>query len=996
MNKRASRLATRILPVLLLVGCYRESGVEQFTVTGTQATEENFKDLSLGVETSARIGDLVLESTNLQMVIKGIQEEPARDLWLGKNAGAVLDISTQFESGLNRVVVPRHDDGLNQISQGVNMNRNQVIAYHRAEIEQMDEIEAAITLTGSVYDLDGSLAAAGAPVETGTRRVLGCEVTTRIDLTDTENFDEPDTEDPSALTTVSGTPAIHATFTTVITNRAESILPIFTVNDIAVTHLEAADIFVPYPDWGYDIPAEPSPPFAYSPYVMIQPVQRNTSHYAFISRLDGLVLASREMVPAANMDLTFVGKTGPVDRALPPGEAYTFVRELLVLNSGNQISTALPSNLAFNAVVNLLARNPVPGSVFNQTGILDMGVERFRGQGRQIVFSYINETVKYFNGEAYVTLEPGRTFPIFGDRPIQDRYTLPLPPGQIGITGQVLNADPVYTDESVTFQLDSEGNPFEVRTAIVINDETTFTAFGVTAADRSHAMVNLSIIDQNERIRFGRFTTERMSGGGPIETGSLPLGSQGPFTYFNNISQSFLFLPEGEYQVLCSRGPLFNVNFLEVSVKDHLVETGEEEEEEEFVFSARPSEQRFTLGQALTFPGHLSADFGLRTSADPMSTVDLDDVMRMAYGEDLDVVFTANTYRQSRIETLFQGLAIVLGAFSQQDEENNVDSLLDEMIVSRASAAIGKTGTAPRDRGRFALLNLPSIEDVPQLDLPLFESDPASFFDAVREYDPGIVIQVTRPRAPQGFETGMFTAIAALSGVPAGQPLAADNPYLTRSAETGSATQWLDFDILQLLSGNSYGEFLLARQDWFNLLNADIFRPATGGSMPGPTKRLPVGTVRTWVQVSNTTLRENDLQEFWTNVRAGRMFVSNGPLIEADVNGVGFGQTANVTGAVMLHLKVSAAPWIPVNEIRVVVDGTVLNLPLTIVQSDAVRFDGTVEAPVPAGGRHWIVVEAGASLADLARGQMSGVDTFGRVYPGHLPVAFSNPIFIQR
>jgi hypothetical protein len=149
------------------------------------------------------------------------------------------------------------------------------------------------------------------------------------------------------------------------------------------------------------------------------------------------------------------------------------------------------------------------------------------------------------------------------------------------------------------------------------------------------------------------------------------------------------------------------------------------------------------------------------------------------------------------------------------------------------------------------------------------------------------------------------------------------------------------------------------------------------------------------------------------SILAGRMTATTGPYIEVSLsdgagNTAGMGSTfvpadANLT----LHVRVQASNWVPVDEVRVVVNGAV---------PAGLAFDGTTqpklkktpkqrtssakgsverfEAEIPlalAGTDAFVLVEAGAKLDPFPAD-----DPFGSLLvPGYVSLAFTNPIFVD-
>lgn len=999
MSQAWTRHLTSATVLLFLLGCYRDTAIEVFPVTATRITPDNTEVLSLGTDSSGRIGDYLLESSNIQVILNGTLSGANRDIHLPKSYGAILDLASRFQQANRSDFRSRDDDGINLLSQGVNMSDQTLVGYDSIRIIQEGQQRASLVLTGGLYDLDGSLERNGARVDSQTRRVSDCEVTTVYSLQDLIEATTEEEEERQVL---------YLTMNTVVANRGGTSLPIFTVNDIVVTTTATNNIFVPYPEWGFDIPAAGG--HAYPSYVHFQPVQANTTHYAYVSRMEGVLMASRAEVPRNSADFTFVGKPATTDQTLAAGGQLTFLRELMVLNSGTEINNGFSSLSAYSSIYALLAESPPPGGTFSETGGLSTTflVQTFNLPGGRVVLEYIAD-VNYFNGREFVPLEEGRTLPIFGDSPISTSYTFffgdeddqtfLLPTGRMAFSAKALNSLPRYielgeqivTDDDGMAVTDEDGNPVTVQTPIVITKDETYSA-GTQEVGDQHYDVGFTMRDDQSRGLMGRITVERLSPEEQIETGQLPRGAQGRFLYVNVVPSPSTTsstgvvigkLPPGEYEILAGRGPLYPIALLPITI----------EEGSDPIIS---QDFDITLPREISFDGYLSADFNVRSSGDFLGAVSQTQLIRFAYAEDIDVLFIADTNHQSIIRDDFTALSLGLAGFDMEDAQNGVASLRDELAIGRATATIGKVAGTSGDRGRFALFNLPGEDDQLYLEAPLFESDAASFYDRVREMGENVVIQVNRPRAPRGLETGFFTAIAALSGLAEGTPIPADNSFYFETSAAGSGTAWIDFDIIQILEGNRYDEYLLARQDWFNLLNEGIFKPASGGSRAGQTRDLPIGSVRAYVAVDNTELRDNDLSEFWEAVKAGAMFVTNGPLIEARIGNTSYGQTTSVSGATFsVNLKISAASWLPVHQVRAVVDGVTRILDLTLNQEGNIRFEGDVTLDLPPGRNgHWVVFEAGASLEALA----GGVDDnglFSRFTPGHLPLAFTNPIFIN-
>ena len=812
-------------------GCFRDTGIEVLPVSSTQVSVDNLETLVEGTDATARTGDYILQNNDLQVVLNGSLGSVSRDLFLPKSHGAIIDFATQFEQFGSRETRPRDDDGLNQISQGVNMNAATLIGYDRVQISQEQNDSGSLILTGGVYDLDGSLEAAGAVVDSTTRRVADCEVSSVYQMDDLVEIFEGN-EDP----------ATFMTMTTVISNTGTSPLPIQTINDLFVTTPDSYFTFVPYPDWGFEQAADGS--HAYPYFVHFQPRQSNTTQYAVVSRVEELLQVNRSVSDRYG-EITYIGKTARGRQAIAPGEQLTYIREVMGLNSNTNLSNTLNRNIAYLSYFNLIAQNPSAESPYSHLSRFAVDFTLRGSPGSQVVFEYINESVEYFNGTSFVPLEAGRTYPFFGDSPISpvtslgNSYNLLIPVGQIAISAKAQNSDPFYIDrredpvldDDGNVVLDDDGNPVTEPVFFILPEveERTDPAalLGNFFVDNIHESVTIGLEDPDDRALLGRISVDRTDGGDPVFQSLNPGRSQGRFGYINTPNGSLVLMPVGTYDLFVSRGPLFDVQTQPVVIA---VDPGEGEPDD--------GNRQFNLTMEPFVPlsGYLSADFDVRTAGDHLGMVDRVQLMLFAMAEDLDVLFFADTNHRSNLQDIFDTLAITLGDFNG-DLQSEVDSVYDELAYSRAVATIGRVQDSFPDRGRFALLNLPDDEQNPSLEVPILQSDPAEFYDRARALDPNVIIHVTRPRAPEGVETGFFNVISRLSGLPDGAPVSAENAFLQRTAETGSNTRWVDFDLLQVLSGNNYGEYLMAREDWFNLMLGNIYKPATGGLLTRANQR---------------------------------------------------------------------------------------------------------------------------------------------------------------
>lgn len=185
----------------------------------------------------------------------------------------------------------------------------------------------------------------------------------------------------------------------------------------------------------------------------------------------------------------------------------------------------------------------------------------------------------------------------------------------------------------------------------------------------------------------------------------------------------------------------------------------------------------------------------------------------------------------------------------------------------------------------------------------------------------------------------------------------------------------------EVMNGSANHGLLGYRAFWFYLLNQGILRTGTANSDSHGLTDNVIGSPRTVVWTSSQ-VGDFDPVEFNHAIRDGRAIGTNGPLIEVtspDALGVQRSPSLDPfepATSPTLELTVSGAPWVPIEEVRIIVNGEVvqtitdLTHPTTFEGAGpTLRYQGTVELAdhLPAGDS-WVVVEAGRALeknADL-------------------------------
>ncbi len=275
--------------------------------------------------------------------------------------------------------------------------------------------------------------------------------------------------------------------------------------------------------------------------------------------------------------------------------------------------------------------------------------------------------------------------------------------------------------------------------------------------------------------------------------------------------------------------------------------------------------------------------------------------------------------------------------------------------------------------------------------------------DFITQAEGGYTV-IHRPRGPGGLflVRGFNRTVALGSGV---------NAWWTATGPASLGKRLGDFDALELLRGEGFDpanptawmtEFTAVRDDWYALLNQQTptaFTKGLGLSSARYSLDTPVGLARTYLKTGAATLSQSALTPVLTALRSGAAVASTGPMLDVSVSGIGPGGL--VTGpvaSVSLSIALYAPDWVPVDEVRVVVNGSITPIPVPLSSFTASTTDfrlrtATVTVPMPAGKDAWVVVEAG--VARSTTGVYRAGTPWNKIMKGLYPIAVTNPIFVD-
>lgn len=249
-------------------------------------------------------------------------------------------------------------------------------------------------------------------------------------------------------------------------------------------------------------------------------------------------------------------------------------------------------------------------------------------------------------------------------------------------------------------------------------------------------------------------------------------------------------------------------------------------------------------------------------------------------------------------------------------------------------------------------------------------------FDRSRKKDPKAILQVNHPRSGS---IGYF------------------NTYLLDLESAAFARVNFDtsFDVLEIMNGpNFYSSNFWVIEDWLHLLNRGYYFPLIGSSDSHSIDRGEPGYSRTYVMYEGEEGENLNWEALALAIKKGRSFASNGPLVEFKVNGEyrsGDSFTSS-DGKAEIWIKVQSAPWVAVDEVRLIVNGErKIIFPIKTAKEDTQKFAEQISLKLKKDSYLAVEVLGKKSLYPILQRHSSK----GLLKNATLPYALTNPVFID-
>jgi hypothetical protein len=258
-----------------------------------------------------------------------------------------------------------------------------------------------------------------------------------------------------------------------------------------------------------------------------------------------------------------------------------------------------------------------------------------------------------------------------------------------------------------------------------------------------------------------------------------------------------------------------------------------------------------------------------------------------------------------------------------------------------------------------------------------------------------IVLQLNHPRGIQ------FTPDTELSRVhDLFNELGGDVDDWIADVEPATGTRAVDFDLLEVVNRFSFEAYLEVRQDWFDLMERAVPVGGVGNSDSHALEVELAGYPVNLVGCPAPEIGEElDHACVVSALRAADVTVTTGPVVDLTVTTAS--GTAGPGGALTgrsaeVVVRVRAAAWVVVDEVRLVVGGAVVearDVDPTLRDVDGV-LDASWTFSVELVGSSWILAEAGWPL-DLPTPPAHELGLYGVVAPGYVPLGFTNPVWVD-
>lgn len=1037
----------RVLGLLTLVlaaggmGCFRATGVSRPDVAVVEIPESG-GDRILGLKATSGPGDFFLGNDSVHLAVDGAAFGDREGQFGAPSGGAVLDVGViALDQSYHRVSMP--SDMLERLGPVANQNPDLPLVFDRF-VPGNGVNSVYLDMTGYLLDPKGKL---GVPRD-AQGRVIGVSALHRVTLNKGETFFTLET----TLTPASGTVLPVRSLGDFLSQHGGGFR-------FVVPAVKAFDGITPVTNWGVEIPgsdfADPLSTSVRAPMVALMGAESAGSTFDLHSSLGILpldldaALVASDPQPALTENRPLVpGRLvvgSPVVTSLVAGQSISYRRRLYV-QGGPSYASSLPAQAT--TLFSLMAQARA-GLRSESVGILAYSAFGTAARGGPLQTEFRFERYTYTGPIKWNLADPlnpahqpqnwllervdwrepldinnsdsavGMYLPVIPD-PNNPGSSFPYRLSARNAT-QVMS--PLYLGTNVyRDQFDANRNSPTPYLATLITPSTTqnwqvaeplsperaevVDALGNTLATKQTAhLFSARQIGTLETSGLNplRMTFLGLSGADPsmqrqrklsatysqVYKTKVPISTNyGSYHYTaanqvfgaafgSSVAPAIMYFPPGDYLAYATRGPLSGLNSLPIKAFD-----GQTNVSHEFVMTGPTLPQGWTTLD-LTAPTQMTT--GGFNPGEMLSSALAEGVQVVVRTE--EDVLTDPTALRTEFRSEIEAVAVT--------DAQRAPIGADPFVVGARSSALGDGFTT-------ALFTPAPTTDRNGGARP---SKGWTLADFITQAEGAYTI-VHQPRSTMG----LFTVRGFNRTVPLGTGV---NAWWTQTGNVPPlARRQGDFDALELLRAEGcnpsdptawYTQFATTRDDWFAILNQQTpatFTKGLGLSAAKFSLETPVGLARTYLKIgSASTLTQDNLTAVLSALRSGAAVASTGPMLDVSIGAVDPGGLVPAIAGTSVELKVSlyAPDWVPVDEVRVVVNGAApIQVPLAsfVASTTDVRLrTATVTVPIPVGKDAWLVVEAGVPRAQT--GPYRAGTPWNKLMKGIYPIAVTNPIFVD-
>ncbi len=946
--------------------CYHSTGIEAPVSVVSQTDENNAKlYISNSPKTMGAYSDYYLSNNRFDVIVDGGILGERKQNFLAPTGGTIVDITNISVDALGNKR-SYNNDNINQIFQVVNNSLDLPVAYTEIRVDTISDESASLVCKGFVMDKAGVLANAGFSVDSQTKLVKDLKVTTIYYIERNSTY---------------------LKMTTVVENTSGREAPVFTVGDFVFTGGNTYRRFVPAPGYGYS-PENSAHGVVYAPFVAFEQHVQPFQALIEFSPDDGVIMckfdSSNQAFNKSGGTYTVVSKVGKPSDTVAPHSSITFERYIIPSLSANMYTAF------FNALNIFEENNSNPRNFMIDLAKISGYVNyNFDQQNMIVQFEQIIPG-KYFDGNEIINSPV--PVPMIAYRTSETGgFSVYLPAGsyQMRVWG---NGVKDYVENSYTFydqgDPDVEGDEIEEERQIIVEPGSKLDVGEISLYTDLVGGVETVVKDSSGNIIPARISVFPADTSKTVNFGEQEEVENGSLNYyFLYYGDRKMYLELGDYSFVVSAGPLYSI-----SVNDVGISKGEDEDGNP-VINITPEKVEVSLNKVVDNGDYIPFDPAVLTNFSYNCTVNGVERVMEALSEHVKVIMTADVNTVTDLQDFYTALRARYNKETSTKIEFNEDDI--RVLTGATIKSFSPKSAYPEGFGEYLIFPVKRVEGLKGFGIgETGDREFATIYDSIKtkmEIENlycGLINPRDNSQLVNGIKRGLFQAL----NLPV--PATLDNWYFSRVSEHGTGTRNDVFSLIEVLENVKYGDYLRNRADWFNILNSGEKKLAFGASnWPGATPYF-TGSPRTYVYYPVTENGFNQ-DEFLAQFASGHSFVSTGPFLDVKVNSAIPGDTVAVSSdSVDVSIKIQAPDWIPVDEVRVIVNGEVVYRESVPVSNNVNRYSKTVNVALPSNDSY-IIVECGATLENIEAGVLPQ-GYFAKVYPEVQPLAFTNPIFVDR